>query len=107
MQFQLPSTYDEREAGPVLCCAGNTKEKALVTIEGFGGNFMQSHESWMEERAQLHDKMDRHDRQRKSDLWAARVLNVLVIAGLLFVAYVCFITRHDLVRAFLDTWRSL
>jgi hypothetical protein len=55
----------------------------------------------------LYQRMDRHDRERKSDLWAARVLNVLVIAGLLFVAYVCFITRHDLVREFLDTWRSL
>jgi hypothetical protein len=57
--------------------------------------------------AQLQDKMDRHDRQRKSDLWAARVLNVLVIAGLLFVAYVCFITRHDLAKVILDTWQAL
>jgi hypothetical protein len=78
---------------------------------------MQSHESWMEERAQqfdegddysefvaqLHDKMDRHDRQRKSDLWAARVLNVLVGLAFLFVAYVVFHTRHDLVKAFVDS----
>jgi hypothetical protein len=55
----------------------------------------------------LYQRMDRHDRQRKSDLWAARILNVLVGLAFLFVAYVVFHTRHDLVKVILDTWQAL
>jgi hypothetical protein len=35
----LPSTYDERKAGPVLCSSGDTKEKAMVTAAQLNDSF--------------------------------------------------------------------
>jgi hypothetical protein len=54
----------------------------------------------------LYQRMDRHDRERKSDLWAARILNGLLIFSVAFFLLVMFITRHDIVRAVTDAWSS-
>jgi hypothetical protein len=61
--------------------------------------------------AQLHDKMDRHDRQRKSDLRHARIINCVVVGAIAFGCWAAFLGLpylvHDLIQAVRDAWSWL
>jgi hypothetical protein len=59
----------------------------------------------------LHQRMDRHDRERKSDLRHARIINCVVVGAIAFGCWAAFLGLpylvHDLIQAVRDTVKFL